>query len=80
MVEKWRNGAKFVICHRISRDDTFVSKVYAELFYQLLHRLVMSDYPDGGYDAGLMDRALSPHAIHKLKEPIYAAAGVLAGL
>lgn len=67
MVEKWRNGSKFVICQRVGRDDPFVSKIFVKIFYGLLHKLVMRDYPDGGYDVGLMDKALLPHMIHSSK-------------
>lgn len=58
MIEKWRNGSKFTICVRSSRDDPFVSKLFARVYYWLVHHVVMSDYPDRGYDMALMDRAL----------------------
>lgn len=61
MVEKWQAGSKFTICERISRDDPFVSKLYAAVFYWLLHKLVISDYPEGGYDMALMDKSLLSH-------------------
>jgi len=67
MVAKWREGSKFVICERVSRDDPIIAKLYAALFYWLLHRLVMSDYPQGGYDMALMDRSLLPHLTHSSK-------------
>lgn len=67
MVEKWRGGSKFTICERISRDDPALSKIYAAAFYWLLHRLVMSNYPDGGYDMALMDRAMLPHILNSSK-------------
>ncbi len=68
MVEKWfRNGAKFIICERISRDDPWVSKLYARVFYWFLHRLVMQDYPAGGYDIALMDRSLLPQLVNSSK-------------
>lgn len=61
MVERWQNGARFVICTRISRDDPPTSKFFAAIYYWLLHRLVMADYPQGGYDMALMDAAMLPH-------------------
>ena len=67
MVEKWQSGCKFVICQRVSRDDPLTSRVFAKLFYWLVHKLVMNDYPDGGYDVGLMDKALLPHMINSSK-------------
>jgi dolichol-phosphate mannosyltransferase len=67
MVEHWRGGAKFTICERISRDDPIPSRLYAAAFYWLLHRLVMRDYPDGGYDMALMDKSLLPHLVNSSK-------------
>lgn len=67
MVDKWRDGSKFTICERISRDDPLVSKIYAAAFYWLLHRLVMSDYPAGGYDMALMDRSLLTYIANSSK-------------
>ena len=61
MVDKWRAGAKFTICERISRDDPIVSKVHAAIFYWLLRKLVISDYPRRGYDMALMDASLLPY-------------------
>lgn len=67
MVDKWRAGSKFTICERISRDDPWRSKLYAATFYWLLHRLVMRNYPDGGYDMALMDKTLLPHIVNSSK-------------
>jgi polyisoprenyl-phosphate glycosyltransferase len=67
MVEKWRVGSQLPLCERISREDPLISKIYASLFYWLLHRLVISDYPDGGYDMALMDKSLLPHILHSSK-------------
>lgn len=61
MVEKWRAGSKFTICARITRDDPFMSRILAAIYYWLLHRLVMADYPAGGYDMALMDKSLLPY-------------------
>lgn len=67
MVNKWRVGSKFTICERISRDDPLISKLYAAAFYWLLHKLVMNDYPAGGYDMALMDRSLLAHVANSSK-------------
>lgn len=61
MIAKWRAGSKFTICERISRDDPIISKFYAAIFYWLLRRLVISDYPRRGYDMALMDASLLPY-------------------
>lgn len=67
MVEKWQAGSKFTICERISREDPLFSKIYATAFYWLLHRLVISEYPEGGYDMALMDKSFLPHLVNSSK-------------
>jgi len=67
MVERWQAGAKFVICERITRDDPLVSKIYSRLYYKLLRALVIRDYPEGGYDMALMDKAILPHLLDSSK-------------
>jgi dolichol-phosphate mannosyltransferase len=58
MARRWKEGAKFIICERSGRDDPAVSKLFAAIHYRLLHLLVMRDFPQGGYDMALMDRAM----------------------
>lgn len=67
MVEKWLAGSKFTICERISRDDPLVSKMYSAIYYWLVNRLVMSDFPAGGYDLSIMDKSLLPHLVNSSK-------------
>jgi dolichol-phosphate mannosyltransferase len=61
MVERWRRGSKFVICTRRTRADPGPTRLFARLYYRLLRLLVIPDYPDGGYDLALMDKALLEH-------------------
>ncbi len=67
MVDEWRNGAKFVICERNSRDDPALSKVFARVYYALLRLLVLRNYPKGGYDLALMDKAMLPYLLDSSK-------------
>jgi dolichol-phosphate mannosyltransferase len=67
MIDRWLAGAKFVICERITRDDPLVSKLYSKLYYRLLRTLVIRDYPPGGYDMALMDKAFLPHLLNSAK-------------
>ena len=67
MARHWREGSKFVIAARASREDPLVSRVYSFLYYRLLNALVVKDYPAGGFDMALMDRALLPHLVHSSK-------------
>lgn len=67
MVDRWLAGSKFVICERVTRDDPVVSKFFSRIHYILLRALVIRDYPYGGYDMALMDKALLPHLLNSSK-------------
>lgn len=67
MVKRWQAGSKFTICARSSREDPWLTKLNAGAFYWLLHRLVINDYPEGGYDMALMDRSLLPPLVNSSK-------------
>ncbi len=61
MVERWRRGSKFVICVRRHRADPLLTKLFARVYYALLRSWVVPDFPQGGYDLGLLDRTLLPY-------------------
>ena len=67
MVDRWLVGSKFVICERLTRDDPVISRIYSKIYYKMLRLLVMRDYPEGGYDMALMDKALLPHLLNSSK-------------
>jgi glycosyltransferase involved in cell wall biosynthesis len=61
MVERWQAGAKYVVAARTDRDDPLGSKFFSFIYYRLLRRFVIRDYPDGGYDMALMDKQMLPY-------------------
>ena len=61
MVEKWMAGAKFVLCARTHRNDPLSSRWFSAFYYWLLRLFVADDYPKGGFDMTLMDKAMLPH-------------------
>lgn len=67
MADHWLNGSRFVICERDTRDDPLVSRVYSKIYYKLLRTLVIKDYPEGGYDMALMDKAFLPYLTNSSK-------------
>jgi dolichol-phosphate mannosyltransferase len=75
MAERWLAGAKFVLGVRRSRPDKGLSKLFASIYYALLRWMVIPDYPRGGFDVALMDRAFLPHILDSAKNlntPLYA--------
>ncbi|MEQ8176277.1 MAG: glycosyltransferase family 2 protein [Syntrophomonadaceae bacterium] len=56
----WKQGKKFIACIREDRDDPVTTRAWASIYYKLLRRFVVSDYPQGGFDLALMDKAMLP--------------------
>jgi dolichol-phosphate mannosyltransferase len=61
MTDHWLNGAKFVLAVRTRRGDPPLTRWFARLYYLLVRRLVVPDYPPTGFDIMLMDRQLLPY-------------------
>ena len=75
VVERWKQGSKFVLATRSHRRDPLAAKLFAWLYYVLLRLFVVSDYPRGGFDLALMDRALLPYLNNSSKNintPLFA--------
>lgn len=67
MVDYWLDGEKFVICVREQREDPPLTTFFANLFYRLVRQLVIRNYPPGGFDLALMDKALLPYMLNSGK-------------
>lgn len=61
MTRRWLAGSKFVMCVREKRNDPLSSTLFTKVYYRLLRAVVVPNYPDGGYDLALMDKAMLPH-------------------
>jgi glycosyltransferase involved in cell wall biosynthesis len=61
MVDKWLQGAKFIICKRTHRNDPPASKLFAYIYHRLIRLFVIENYPSRGYGMALMDGALLPY-------------------
>lgn len=60
LLDYWKQGKKFVACIREDRDDPVMTRAWASFYYRLLRRFVVPDYPPGGFDLALMDKAMLP--------------------
>ncbi len=63
MAQKWQKGAKFVICVRGERDDPLSTRLFASLYYKIIRRFAIPDFPASGYDLSLMDAAMLPQLL-----------------
>lgn len=58
MVVRWLEGAKYVICQRRRREDPLSTRMFAAAYYWLVRKLIVKDYPVGGFDFSLMNRQM----------------------
>lgn len=56
MLAEWERGYKLVIANRKDREDKGVRGFLSGLFHKLIHGLINSRYPVGGFDFLIMDR------------------------
>lgn len=59
MIKHWEKGFKAVFAVRKDRKDTIPSKIAAKVFYSLLKRHAIPNYPEGGFDFFLIDRKVA---------------------
>ena len=67
MLERWRRGAKSVFAVRRDREDPRLQRWFANAYYALIRRFALPDYPSGGFDFFLIDRAVVGH-INRIAE------------
>lgn len=67
MYQSWKNGKKVVLAARASRKDSFFTKLFANIYYGLIHNFVNQQMPQGGCDCFLVDRQ-AINTILSLKE------------
>ncbi|HVW20864.1 MAG TPA: glycosyltransferase family 2 protein [Opitutaceae bacterium] len=58
MLRHWRGGAQFVIGERHQRDEGRSHRAASSIYWRLVRRLALRDFPDAGYDFCLLDRAV----------------------
>ena len=56
LYEKWKEGHKVVLAIRASRKDDPLKKLFANLYYAIVRKVVNPEMPKGGCDCYLVDR------------------------
>lgn len=64
MYNEWLKGYKTVLAVRTNREDSFTTKLYANLYYKLVRLFAFKDYPKGGFDFVLFDKVVANHLIN----------------
>lgn len=63
MYEYWCKGVKLVIANRNEREDSFVSKVFAQQYQKLIRKYALPNLPNGGFDYCLFDKQLCKQVV-----------------
>nr|VFJ64688.1 MAG: dolichol-phosphate mannosyltransferase [Candidatus Kentron sp. FW] len=58
MVAHWERGIKLVIAERKGRKDSFLRDFISTLYWGLVRKLAIRNYPSGGFDYCLVDREI----------------------
>ena len=71
MVQRWKEGNKFIVCARKTRKDPFIKKLFARITYLLIRKFVISYYPKYGFDLSLLDSTALVHIVNSSKAIFY---------
>jgi Glycosyltransferases involved in cell wall biogenesis len=58
MVRHWESGVKAVFAVRSDREESVTQKLFSSLYYRLIRRFAIPNYPPGGFDFFLIDRQI----------------------
>lgn len=56
IIDHWNRGCPYVICQRQTRDDPKLSKIFSYLYYFLIRKIVIRNYPRSGFDFFLLEK------------------------
>lgn len=59
MVARWRTGSKIVLAERVHREDPWIDRIFAGLYWRYMHRFASKTIPKGGFDFVLFDRVVA---------------------
>lgn len=76
MIEKWREGNKIVLAERICRNDPWLKKFTAKIFYKLAAKIMDRTLPQNVGDFRLIDK-VALNDIKKLRERSRFTRGIL---
>ena len=67
MLKHWENGVKAVFAIRQDRQEPFLGKWFANLYYSFIKLFAVPEYPNGGFDFFLIDRQIVEEIV-KIRE------------
>lgn len=58
MADHWKHGHQTVLAVRADREESWSQRFAASVYYRLIRRFAIKEYPPGGFDLVLIDRAV----------------------
>jgi len=58
MIKKWGEGFKLVVGRREGREDSKRTSLISNLYWKMVNKFAVKDYPPGGYDFCVIDRQI----------------------
>ncbi|MEO5927991.1 MAG: glycosyltransferase family 2 protein [Patescibacteria group bacterium] len=59
MAQKWTAGSKLVLAERTDREDAFIDRAFASVFWGFIRRFGIKTVPKGGFDFVLFDKCIA---------------------
>ncbi|GAB4422259.1 MAG: glycosyltransferase family 2 protein [Anaerolineales bacterium] len=67
MIRHWEAGKKAIFAVRAKREESATQRFFSSIYYALVRRFAVSDYPTGGFDFLLIDRQIA-NDVNKIHE------------
>lgn len=67
MIKKWESGVKLVIAERENREDSFVQNFVSSVYWKMVNKYAVKNYPAGGYDFCLIDKQIAEN-VNRIEE------------
>lgn len=58
MIKKWEHGTSLVIAEREKRDENIIQTFTSNLYWKMVRKYAVQDYPLGGFDFCLLDKKI----------------------
>lgn len=63
MIHHWEQGNKVIFAVRQGREDPIIQKIFSNIYYAMIRKFAIRNYPSGGFDFLLADRQVIEEVI-----------------
>lgn len=64
MIHYWEQGKKIIVAERESREDSGISILFSKLYWKVIAKFGIKDFPEGGFDFCLLDKQIATVLCH----------------